>query len=134
MIISPSDNEKVENEPKANLEFNVANTEKQLEDILSKIDGVGRVDVMLTVSESSKNVYAKNINESEVDKQSEVVLVSKSGQDGPITIKNVYPEFMGALIVCDGADDPKVNLTMLEAIKSLCDRTSDKITITKMKK
>ena len=134
MIISPSDNEKVENEPKANLEFNVANTEKQLEDILSKIDGVGRVDVMLTVSESSKNVYAKNINESEVDKQSEVVLVSKSGQDGPITIKNVYPEFMGALIVCDGADDPKVNLTMLEAIKSLCDITSDKITITKMKK
>ena len=134
MIISPSNNEKVENEPKANLEFNVANTEKQLEDILSKIDGVGRVDVMLTVSESSKNVYAENINESEVDKQSEVVLVSKSGQDGPITIKNVYPEFMGALIVCDGADDPKVNLTMLEAIKSLCDITSDKITITKMKK
>lgn len=42
------------------------NLEKRLEDILSKIDGVGQVSVLITYSESTKIVpmYNENINKS----------------------------------------------------------------------
>lgn len=112
--------------------FDLEQTTQELEDILSKIDGVGRVDVMLTVSESNENIYAIDQTTSENSDKSEVVIVSKNGDDTPITIKNVYPKFNGALVVCDGALDNSIKLMIIEAIKSLYDISSNKITITKM--
>lgn len=132
MIITPAEKVIIEEETLFNEQNDLDKTTKELQEILSQIDGVGRVSVMLTLSESSENIYAVNQTISENSDKSEVVIVSKSGENTPITVKNIYPKYSGALVVCDGANQSSVNLTILEAIKSLLGISSNQITITKM--
>lgn len=122
--------------------FDVIEVEKRLEDIISKISGVGDVRIMLTVKNGIENIFANNTTEEysksgddiSKDISNEIVFETKSsGQKEPIKIVDIYPEFLGALIVCEGGDNDRVRLEILNAIKSLCDISSDKITISKMK-
>jgi stage III sporulation protein AG len=47
-------------------------------------------------------------------------------------VKYVYPEFQGALVVAEGADDATVRLAITKAVAGLTGLGSDRITITKM--
>jgi len=61
--------------------------------------------------------------------------VMKNGADGsaPLVVGRVYPEFLGALIVCEGANDKSVQLSVVEAVSALIGLGSDKITVAVMK-
>ncbi|MFI3227343.1 MAG: hypothetical protein R3Y09_08025 [Clostridia bacterium] len=123
-------------------DFDVQEQEQRLEQILSKINGVGDVSVMITTKTSTKNVYATDKNEDfsqkgeQIDQntQTEYVLISPSNStEQPIKIYAIFPEYMGVLVVCEGGDDAEVKLEVLQAIKSLCSISSESITILKMK-
>ncbi len=126
--------------------FDLQAEEKRLEELFTSIDGVGRVKVALTLKSGAESVYALDKSESlrdggggagtsyEKDSDSRpMVLSSDSGGEVPLTIKEYYPEFRGALVVCDGADNPNIMLAITEAIRSLTGITSDNITVIKMK-
>ena len=112
--------------------------EERLCSILSQIRGAGRVQVMLTIAQGEETVYQFDqdltTDEGGSSSQKDTVTVTDKdrGQSGLITQVNP-PRYQGALIVCQGADDPAVRLAISEAVSGLTGLGTDKIAIAKMK-
>lgn len=110
----------------------------QLEQILSQIEGVGQVRVLLTVSRSEETVYIYD-TDSDISSESEslrrdVVLLTdgdraQSGLIGQI----ISPVYQGAIVVCQGGDQPGIQLQVVEAVCDATGLTADKVTVLKMK-
>jgi stage III sporulation protein AG len=60
-------------------------------------------------------------------------VVSSGGSvESPVTLKTVYPEYLGALVVCEGADNPTVAYQIVKAVAGLTGLGTDKIVVSKM--
>lgn len=103
-----------------NKETTEYNLEQSLEDILSKMSGVGKVDVLITYSETSEVVamynetYTSSSTEEtdtnggtrridETDTNKEIIFEDKDGEKTPITQKVVMPKIEGAIVTAEGA-------------------------------
>ena len=106
----------------------VAELERKLTDIISSIEGAGRVKVMITLENSEENVYAIDINES----KNEYVLIKTSSDEGGLLLKIIQPKVRGVAIVCDGGDVGKVKMSILDATCSAMGISSSKVSISKM--
>lgn len=120
------------------IEKETINIKEELEEVLSQINGAGRVSVMVTAygSEEYEYLQDENISTNTNSYESDVktVLASKQGGgEDPIIIRENYPLYKGALIVCDGGADPLVKLEITTAVSSLLGISSNNISITKMK-
>jgi stage III sporulation protein AG len=122
--------------------FSLADTEERIAGALSKISGAGRVTVVLTLKSSAETVIATDTKTTDKNRDGErdyeksvsaVVVGSGSSVQTPVTLKRVYPEFLGALIVAEGADNAQVRLDILKAVSGLTGLGTDKIAVTKMK-
>lgn len=110
----------------------------ELTEILSQIKGVGRVKVLLTISKGEKKEYQmdenQSINETGSSVHKETVIIRDANDNESALITQVIPaEYMGAIVVCEGADDPNVKLAVLEAVAKATGLRSDKISVLKMK-
>lgn len=110
---------------------------EELSGILSQIRGVGRVRVMLTEQSARETVYQTDEEEtSDTDRRSvrrETVLVSKNNGEGGL-VKTVNPPiYLGAIVVCQGADDPTVRLNVAKAVSAVTGISTDRITVLRMK-
>lgn len=125
-------------------------TEEKLENILSKISGVGKVRVMITYSVSSSitPVYdetskvsnttenddsggTRTITQTENDKQ----IVYKENSDGskePITKNTESPKMEGAIIVAEGAENVEIKTNIIEAVEAATGLATHKIQVFKM--
>lgn len=120
--------------------FSVEELEDRIADALSKIEGAGKVRVVLTVKSSTEQVVAENQesvqrmngedNESESSVQA--VIIDAGDGESPVTLKYIYPEFQGALVIAQGAGDATVRLALTGAMSSLTGIGTDRITVTKM--
>jgi len=115
-----------------------ASVEDKLSDILSKIQGVGRTEVMLTEAYGSETIYQANEDRSESDtnqtiRQETVILTdSQRGHQG--LVKSVNPPvYLGAVVICQGADDSSVKLAVTNAVACVTGLGADRITVLKMK-
>lgn len=124
--------------------------EKRLEDILKKVDGIGNVEVMLTLKSSGEQVTLKdepykqdNSSEtdsqggsrvtSSIDKSEETVLVkSDKGDSMPYVIKEIEPRIEGAVIIAQGGDRPEIINEINNAIEVLFGVPVHKIKVMKM--
>lgn len=108
----------------------VAELEQRLSDTLSKVQGAGNTDVILTIEDNGRRILAQNIDRNGADGTSDVVTVSGSdrGED-VVELQNISPNFRGALIVSQGGDDPVVQLRLISAVSVLTGLGSDKISI-----
>lgn len=120
--------------------FSLDEMEKRIADALSKMEGAGKVKVVLTVKSSTEQVVAEDQESSErlngEDNESEssiqTVIIDAGDGESPVTLKYIYPEFQGALIIAQGADNTSVRLALTEAVASLTGIGTDRITVTKM--
>ena len=110
-----------------------SNTETQLEEILSKVSGAGRVEVMLTTAKGEETRYQTDNNLSNDQSREDTVILTdeQRAQNGLITQINP-PIYQGAIIVCDGANNPVVRLAIVEAVSKATGLGADKITVLKM--
>ena len=137
----PEDKKVLKNKESLENSYSVEDVENMLEGIFKKVKGVGKVEVKITVKSGYENVYAYNVDESRIassygvnittDKQ--IILIKKDGEETPIITKINCPEFIGAVIVCDGGDDPRIKYELTQATKSLTGISTDYILVTKMK-
>lgn len=106
----------------------------QLEDILSKTEGVGKVNVLVTEAIGAETIYQTDEDRRSDSVQLETVIISgvDRGEYGLVRQENP-PTYRGALIVCEGADRPSVRLAVIEAVSSITGIPSDRITVLKMK-
>lgn len=109
-----------------------------LEDILSQIKGVGKVDVLLTYSAGERTIYHANERASSTEnsqsKDTETVLITNGNRNEEALVSQVLaPEFLGAVIVCQGAEDPSVRLAISDAVSKATGLGSDRISVVSMK-
>ena len=112
--------------------------EDRLESILSQIQGVGKVQVLLTVAEGERTVYIYDEDQSDtldsgsLRREAVVLTGTDRGQSGLIS-QVIPPVYLGAVVVCHGGDLPAVKLAVVEAVCDATGLTADKITVLKMK-
>lgn len=122
--------------PAQSVAFSLEETENRLAETLSRIRGAGEVTVMLTIRDSPRQVLAQDTQQGELSggvRSETVVLARGSGSQETVTVQELYPGFQGALLVCEGGDDPQVRLKLTQAVSALTGLGSDKISICKGK-
>lgn len=111
--------------------------QKEMEQILSEIDGAGEVRVMLSVDKGIRRIFQEDMQtetrSDEKTMQTQTVLVSGTGAQMPIEVMTEYPVYRGVLVVCQGAGKPSVKLSIIQAVSSLTGLSSEDITVIKMK-
>lgn len=114
--------------------------ERQLEDILSEINGAGRVQVMVTLDTCYENVYAKGYSakteENDVETQNETeeeyIIIKKGSNNEECLVVKVYePQIKGVAVVAEGADNIKVKKAITETVCALFDISSAKVSVEK---
>lgn len=131
-----------------------ADERKKLEDdlkrILLQVEGVGEVDVAVTMESTGRKLVEKDVplSESSVDetgngtnskkesKNSEeatVYLENADGTKAPYVIEETMPVVRGVLVVAQGADDPQVVAEIKEAAMALFHLEAHKIKVMKRK-
>lgn len=113
-------------------------TAEMLEKILSQIKGAGKVEVLLTCSAGERTIYHVNERSSSTeDSQSrdlETVLITDGNRKEEALVSQILPpEYLGAVIVCQGAGDPSVRLAIAEAVSKATGLGTDKISVLIMK-
>lgn len=107
-------------------------TEEQLEKIISRIDGVGNVNVMITFSSSGEFIYAENSkSENNGDKSSfdsEVVLYeAENGNNEGLVVSVKNPEISGVAVVCDGGGKIEIKAEITDLVTSLFGIGADRV-------
>lgn len=131
-------------------EVSADENEQKLANILSNIQGAGKVKVLLTYSETSTYVpiYNENSKESnttetdssggsrtisETDSQKEVIYKEDgSGAKEPVTQSIISPKIEGAIITAEGADDASVKTNIIQAVEAATGLATHKIQVFKM--
>jgi stage III sporulation protein AG len=124
--------------------------EERLEAIFSKMEGVGKVEVMLTISYGKEIFLAEDVdsnysktNEEDTqggqreitseDIQSKTVMQNTgSGSTEPVILKEKYPEVKGVLILAEGGEDPRVKQQLTAAAETLLGVPAHKVQVFKM--
>lgn len=112
--------------------------ENKLSALLSKVQGAGDVEVVLTIAAGEEVIYQTNDDNSESDtstsKNINTVTITDAERNQTGLIKQVKSEvYQGAIIVCRGADDPTVRLAIVDAVSRITGLGSNCISILKMK-
>lgn len=120
--------------------------ESRLENILSTIKNVGKVNVLINYSESSTLVPIYNEstttssteegdsgggtrNTTETESKKDVVFSESSGSKEPVTQKTVMPTIQGAIITAEGAKDVNVKTNIINAVGAVTGLSIDKIQV-----
>ncbi len=114
-------------------------SEKQIEEILSQIEGTGKVDVLVTYVSGKEIVPYSDIKRSDnvtdekdstggtrkLDQssyESQIAYEDEgNGDKRPIIVKELLPEVKGVVVVADGANDPVVKERLVNAVRVLLD-------------
>jgi stage III sporulation protein AG len=120
--------------------------ENRLEEILSKIRGVGKVEVMVTLEDSAERIPAFNVTESQEqtnekdaeggtrniireDSTKQVVLNNGNSNDSLVIIKEVKPRVRGVIVVAEGAEDILVKEKLYSAVKTVLGIPGNKVEV-----
>jgi stage III sporulation protein AG len=118
----------------------------QLKDILTKIVGVGEVEVLVTIESTEEIVVERNSKDSQqvtnekdqqgatrhitdVTRSGEVVLYEVSGGKQPLVTKTIKPKIRGVLVVAKGAENLTVKKMITEAVERGLDVPANRISI-----
>ena len=116
----------------AAVNFSVEQLETKLEHALSRISGVGEVTVVLTAETGVDNVYATDRAMSSDDREESLVILSGQGIGESAVLETQYaPAFRGALIICEGGENPRIRLQITEAVSALTGLGADRISVCK---
>ncbi|MBE6915041.1 MAG: hypothetical protein E7471_00180 [Ruminococcaceae bacterium] len=146
LIVPTSDGENTKESDRTELEFSVESLQNKIEKMLAKSEGVGRVELLLTLKSGVEQIYAEDARVTRDRQESEEqfdyhedsdkkpsIISGDTGAETPVLVKQIYPEFLGATVVCDGAENATVRRLITDAIGALTGITADKIAILKMK-
>ena len=127
---------KQETEPEAlvSVPESVDSLEEDLARILSRIRGAGRVEVLLTEYAGTETLYQTDADRTADSLREDTVVVSdrERGESGRVR-QVIPPRYMGAVVVCQGGDNPAVKLAILEAVSRATGLKSNQISVLKMK-
>ena len=135
MIPEKNDDSKVEMHQE---DKNDVTLQDSLEDILGKIKGAGRVNVLLTEYSGEELVYQSDetfsgSSDTSNTKKETVILSDSSRGESGLVRRVISPIYQGAIVVCQGADSAAVRLAIVEAVSKVTGLSSNQISVLKMK-
>lgn len=121
--------------------------QKDIEDILSKMEGVGKVQVLITYSETSSteamynesktvntteetdsNGGTRKIESSDVSKE-----IITDNSNLPITQKIVFPTIEGAIVIAEGGGNAMIKTNIVQAVVAVTGLSTYKVQVFEMK-
>lgn len=122
-------------------EDSLSQLEKRLEEVLSLVDGAGRVRVMVTLKDNGAKVVEKDtaretgsgLSGEAASSISESSVYERT-DDGehPYVSNELVPQVEGVLVVAEGGGNSYVKQNILQSVMSLFPLEAHKITIVKM--
>lgn len=125
--------------------------EQQLENALSKVEGVGQVQVVITLESTNQKIVEKDRPSSESTQnqtgedgknstsssgnteESTVYEKDSDGNQMPYVVSESYPEVRGVMVIAQGGDNPVVIQQISEGVMALFRVDAHKIKVMKMK-
>lgn len=122
--------------------------EKKLETMLSKMEGVGAVNVMITTVSNEEKVLAQDVTTStqttkeqdqsggtrDTDNASTNTQVVLQNGNTPYVVKQYAPDIKGVFVVAEGAGDAAIKNQIIEAVSKVLDVPVHKISVEKKEK
>lgn len=122
--------------------------EKKLEAAIGKVEGVGAVKVMITLSYGREIVVAQDVvldqsttkeedgdggkrEINSIKKEDKAIILNN---DSPLVIKEIRPKIEGIIIVAEGGGNPEIKQSLIKVAKALFNVEAHKIEILKMNK
>lgn len=122
--------------------------EENLSELLSTVEGAGKVNIMVTLESGEENVYAWQEKTSRDEQtvsadlseqvsqrtsyENEIVMVGENGSKQALVEKTLQPSVQGVVVVCQGADDIKVVSNITNAVSVALNVPSNRICVIKM--
>ncbi len=118
--------------------------ERKLVTILSKLNGVGKVSVMVTLENSIEKITAANTTKTtentvendseggtrEVHREDITTQVVTRGNDGSLlVVKEIKPTVQGVIVVAEGANDPEIKEMLYDAVKTVLGIKGNKVQV-----
>lgn len=111
-------------------------TARKLEELLRNVDGVGKVEVLVSLESLTESVYALNSEYSQNDDKSEsmqeYVIVEQDGEDTGLIIKTFMPVYRGVAINCEGGGSSVVKNEVTKLVTAALGITANRVYVTKM--
>lgn len=145
IIISEFVTEKPKSQEKEQVQSSFFDYESDIEnrlcDIISQINGAGRVKVMVTLKSGEEKKYAYNEmfqakndeNSSDSKTENEYVVIDGEKGDECVLLKTEFPEIQGVIVVCDGGDNSVIKNEITNAVSALLNISTNNISVIKMK-
>lgn len=111
---------------------------RELEEILSQIQGAGKVKVLLTYASGPETIYQVNEDipgagsDSNIRRDTVIVTDGQREQTGLVR-RQTAPQYLGAIVLCQGADSASIRLSIVEAVGNATGLPSNCISVLKMK-
>lgn len=130
----------------------IENMETRLTNVLSQVDGIGKVQVMITAKATQEKVVLKDTpykkatvkeedstgatRESKETTSEEGTILEKQqdGSESPYITKELQPEIEGVVVIAEGAAQKQIEAEINDAVVALFSVPSHKIKVMKMKK
>lgn len=124
--------------------------EQQLRKVLSTMEGVGRVEVMITLRDGGESVVEKDVTATDertaeedaqgtkrqnsvINSQEETIYIQSDGSGStPFVAREVNPQVEGVLVVAQGANNMTVVKNISDAVMALFPVEPHKIKVVKM--
>ncbi|ABW19159.1 stage III sporulation protein AG [Alkaliphilus oremlandii] len=120
--------------------------EARLKEILEKIKGSGKVEVMVTFELGAEIVPALNTVESKDTTEEKdanggvrtvtsqnitenIVTVGGTSGNNPMVLKEIKPQVRGVIVVAEGAEDPEVKMRLYDAVKTVLQVSANKVQV-----
>ena len=97
--------------------------EQRLTTLLQQINGAGQVQVLLSYRCSAERELATD------DSGEPTIISAGGGAQEAVELKTVSPQYLGAVVVCDGADSPQVQLAVTQAVAQFTGLSTDHISV-----
>lgn len=111
--------------------------EDKLTTLISSIEGVGECQVMVTLENTAESVYATDVeiknDDSSVNQKDKYVIYDSENGETPVLIKEYLPRVQGVTVVCTGGDNTAVREKIIEAVTSLFNIPTNRVSVSKIK-
>lgn len=112
--------------------------QEQLSQLLSSMEGAGKVQVLLTTAKGEKTIFqtesdTSSDERSDTSKEKTVLVTDSSRNQTGLVTQTDPPTYLGAVVLCQGAEDSRIRLAITEAVSNATGLGYHKITILKMK-
>ena len=95
--------------------IDTAAEEARLADILSRIDGAGRVKVMITYNGTTEQSLAYETKSDSSDSSRQEDKRAVMSGSSPMVVGELYPKVRGVIVIAQGAGDSAVKRSLTEA-------------------